>query len=101
MKKIILIMFILFLAGCSKEKKFIDVEIVEINQYLQTSVIVFEVTNNSDMDLYAKIHFDFVGEGQKTFDTDCWYLVARYEKQHSISVYGEIENARAKIKLCE
>lgn len=82
MKKLILIVVLgLFLSGCEKESKYLDVKVTDIIQSNDNYSVNFSVTNNSQMDIKAVIHFKIESDCQKGW-YDTFKVIANTSEVH-------------------
>jgi len=101
MKRLILVLFIgLLFLSCEKEAKFIEVEIVSIDANNDNSTIIYEITNNSDMDIECNVIFDIDGTMQKEYKIDCVIYPAHYNSELGFISTGYVNSADYKVKLC-
>ena len=102
MKKLIIILVAcLFFTACQKEKKFIEVEIVNIMATENGSNIYYTVTNNSDLDIQARIDFDIDGTKQIGWISDCDIFTAHSTISLSFVSSGYVNSVDYKVKICE
>ena len=101
MKKLLVLLFVFVLFSCEKPKRYLDVEMGEIFVEINYSIIHFTVINNSDMDIYSKVEVNIDGTGEKHKQFDCICFKAREEKNLSVTVLGEAEDAKVRLKKCE
>jgi hypothetical protein len=69
MKKVIILLSLLFLLSCEKQENYIESKITSIS--VETGTIWYNVKNNSGYELNVEIIVNAESDKQITFKTDC------------------------------